>query len=84
MILHDWNDDGMRPHPRQPCGGRWAGRARVFTADYVVPGPEEPHFSKLFDIHMICWGTGRERDSSGVCRAYGGGRLALRRDASGT
>jgi hypothetical protein len=20
-----------------------------------------PHFSKLFDIHMMCWGTGQER-----------------------
>jgi hypothetical protein len=20
-----------------------------------------PHFAKLFDIHMMCWGTGRER-----------------------
>jgi hypothetical protein len=30
----------------------------------VVPGPEEPHFSKLFDIHMMCWGTGRERTTA--------------------
>ena len=20
-----------------------------------------PHFSKLFDVHMMCWGTGQER-----------------------
>jgi O-methyltransferase domain len=37
--------------------------ARVFIAEYVVPGPETPHFAKLFDIHMMCWGTGRERTS---------------------
>jgi len=35
--------------------------ARVFIAEYVVPGPETPHFSKFFDIHMMCWGPGRER-----------------------
>jgi hypothetical protein len=26
-----------------------------------VTEPGVPHFSKLFDIHMMCWGTGRER-----------------------
>jgi hypothetical protein len=24
-----------------------------------------PHFAKLFDIHMMCWGTGRERTEAG-------------------
>jgi len=28
---------------------------------HIVPGPAEPHFSKLLDIHMMCWGNGRER-----------------------
>jgi hypothetical protein len=27
----------------------------------MVPGPEKPHFSKLFDIHMMCASSGRER-----------------------
>jgi hypothetical protein len=27
----------------------------------VVPGPDTPHFSKLFDIHMIIMSTGKER-----------------------
>jgi hypothetical protein len=26
-----------------------------------VPEPDVPHFSKLFDIHMMCWGTSQER-----------------------
>jgi hypothetical protein len=29
--------------------------------EQVVPGPDTPHFAKLFDIHMLIWGTGRER-----------------------
>ena len=29
--------------------------------EHVVPGPENLHFSKLFDIHMMCALTGRER-----------------------
>jgi hypothetical protein len=27
----------------------------------VTPGPEKPHFSKLFDIHMMCVSSGKER-----------------------
>ena len=34
---------------------------RVFVVEHVVPGPETSHFSKLFDIHMMCALTGRER-----------------------
>ena len=26
-----------------------------------MPGPDMPHLFKLFDIHMMCWGTDRER-----------------------
>lgn len=60
MILHDWNDDECvailsnirRAAPRD---------ARVFVIEHVVPGPETPHLAKLFDLHMMCWGAGRER-----------------------
>lgn len=60
MILHDWDDDECvqilsNAHKSAPAGGA------VFVIEHVVPGPETPHFSKLFDIHMMCWGTGRER-----------------------
>ena len=59
-IIHDWNDDECvrifsnirRAAPRD---------ARIFIAEYIVTDPETPHFAKLFDIHMMCWGTGRER-----------------------
>ncbi len=65
-ILHDWNDDECvrilaNIHTAAPP------EARVFVAEYVVPGPETPHFSKLFDIHMMCGCTGRERTE----REYG-------------
>jgi hypothetical protein len=60
MILHDWNDKEclkillniQRAAPTQ---------ARLFIVEHVVPGPETPHFSKLFDIHMLCALTGKER-----------------------
>ncbi|MEM1168531.1 MAG: methyltransferase [Cyanobacteria bacterium P01_H01_bin.35] len=60
MILHDWNDEEcvhILDYQRKatPSGGR------VFIAEHIIPDPSTPHFAKLFDIHMMCWGTGRER-----------------------
>jgi O-methyltransferase domain/Dimerisation domain len=34
---------------------------RVLIMEEVIPGPDTPHFSKLFDIHMIIMSTGKER-----------------------
>ena len=60
LILHDWNDDEcvqiletIRRNAETP--------ARVFIVEHLITEPDTPHFSKLFDIHMMCWGTGRER-----------------------
>ena len=60
MVLHDWDDAECvqiltHTHRAASSGGA------VFIIEHVVPGAETPHFSKLFDIHMMCWGTGRER-----------------------
>jgi hypothetical protein len=60
MILHDWSDDECvkilsNIQKASPAGGR------VLVIEHVVPSPETPHFSKLFDIHMMCALTGRER-----------------------
>jgi hypothetical protein len=60
MILHDWDDKEclkilsniQRAAPTD---------ARLFIVEHVIPGPETPHFSKLFDIHMLCALTGKER-----------------------
>ena len=43
------------------------GRGRTGTGfhfEHVVPEHNVAHFSKLFDIHMMCWGTGQERTES--------------------
>lgn len=61
-ILHDWNDEECVQILSNMH--RAAARdAKVFIAEYIVPDPATPHFAKLFDIHMMCWGTGRERTS---------------------
>ncbi len=59
-ILHDWNDaDSERILSNIHKAA--APNARVFVAEYVVPGPDTPHFAKLFDIHMMCATGGQER-----------------------
>jgi hypothetical protein len=67
MILHDWNDtecimilSNIRKAATAP--------ARVLIVEHIVPAPEVPHFSKLFDVHMMCWGTGQERTEAQYVR----------------
>jgi hypothetical protein len=60
MILHDWNDDECvrilrNVHRRAVPAGR------VFIIEHVIPDNGTPDYAALFDMHMMCWGTGRER-----------------------
>jgi hypothetical protein len=59
-IIHDWSDE-QSVDILSNIHKSSERDARLFIAEYIVPGPAVPHFSKLFDIHMMCWGTGRER-----------------------
>lgn len=59
-VIHDWSDEESKLilsniHRAAPRDGK------VFIIEAVVPGPDTPHFSKLFDIHMMIALTGRER-----------------------
>jgi O-methyltransferase domain/Dimerisation domain len=67
LILHDWNDDEcieILSNIREAA----TGRAHVFIAEHVVSGPNIAHFSKLYDIHMMCWGSGQERTEAEYLR----------------
>jgi hypothetical protein len=59
-ILHDWNDDECVRILANAARASAAG-ARMFIAEYVVPGPGQADFSKLFDVHMMVALTRRER-----------------------
>lgn len=60
MILHDWNDEEcIKILTNLRESSTEAGR--IFIVEHIVQGPHDPHFSKLYDIHMMCWGSGRER-----------------------
>jgi len=59
-VIHDWNDAECIQilstiHRAAPRNGK------VLIVEAVVPGPDTPHFSKLFDIHMLIAVTRRER-----------------------
>ena len=60
MILHDWSD--------QECVKILSNiytsspeHAKVLIAEHLIPSPETPHFSKLFNMPMMCIATGKER-----------------------
>jgi len=66
LILHDWADEDAL---RILAAARKSApvRGRIFVIEHVVPGPaglNDPHFAKLYDIHMMCWGPGRERTAA--------------------
>jgi hypothetical protein len=60
LILHDWNDDECI-RILENIHRASDENARVIIVEHLITDPDTPHFSKLFDIHMMCWGTGRER-----------------------
>src|SRR6476660_3123345 len=62
-ILHNWSDDEcIRILANLRCGV--TGPGRMFIVEFIVPGPRQQHFAKLFDVHMMCWGPGRERTAA--------------------
>ena len=65
MILHDWDDKEclkiLSQIQSKSSSLDTTNSTRLFIIEHLVPGPEMPHFSKLFDIHMMCALTGKER-----------------------
>lgn len=60
MILHDWNDDECKKILSNIHKSA-SDKSTIFIVEHLVPDATTPHFSKLFDIHMMCATTGRER-----------------------
>ncbi|HKQ27886.1 MAG TPA: methyltransferase, partial [Burkholderiales bacterium] len=67
MILHDWNDEECGRILRNIARAARPG-ARLFIVEHIIPEADTPHFAKLFDLHMMCWGTGRERTAEEYAR----------------
>jgi len=59
-ILYDWNDEEciriLSNIQKVSTNG-----SRIFIAEQIILEQEKSHFSKLFDIHMLCALSERER-----------------------
>jgi hypothetical protein len=58
MILHDWNDREC-VHILKNIYDRAPAAGHVFIIEHIIS--ESSYFASLFDIHMMVWGSGRER-----------------------
>lgn len=69
VILHGWNvDEWVQILQKQHQAAKLGGR--VSLLEHVIPDPAPPQFSRLIDIKMMCWGTGRENARSRKMRLY--------------
>lgn len=59
-ILHDWNDEEC-VKILSTIRAAAPNDARLFNCELVVPGSDEPHFAKVFDVNMMVMTEGRER-----------------------
>ena len=60
MILHDWNDDEC-VQILWNMNRRASPAGRAFIVEHVIAASGHSDFASLFDMHMMCWGIGRER-----------------------
>jgi predicted transcriptional regulator len=60
MILHDWDDEECIKILSNIHKSA-SDKSKVFIIEHIVSNPGIPHFSKLFDVHMMCATSGRER-----------------------
>ena len=60
MILHDWGDEDCIKILKN-IKKNANSDARLFIVEHIVPESEEAHFSKFYDMHMMCWGGDQER-----------------------
>src|SRR5262249_38657127 len=63
QILHDWDDERAAAILTN-CRRSIADDGRLLVHDAVVPSGPEPHYRKLFDLHMLVLLGGKERTSN--------------------
>jgi hypothetical protein len=59
-IIHDWSDDECVTILKH-CHDAMLANGKVLIVEMVVPGPNVPAISKLLDLEMLLFLTGRER-----------------------
>jgi O-methyltransferase domain/Dimerisation domain len=59
-IIHDWSDDECVTILRH-CHNAMLSNGKVLIVEMVIPDPNVPGISKLLDLQMLLFLTGRER-----------------------
>lgn len=59
-IIHDWSDDECVTILRH-CHSAMSPGGKILIVEMVIPGPNVPSISKLLDLEMLLFLTGRER-----------------------
>ncbi len=59
-IIHDWSDEESRTILKR-IREKIPAHGKLLLLESVVPGPNEPHFSKFLDLEMLVVTTGKER-----------------------
>jgi len=76
QILHDW-DDADATRILQTCRHAAADHSRLVAVEQIVPHGNDPHPSKLLDLHMLVVLGGRQRTEEEFRRLLADGGFEL-------
>lgn len=66
-IIHDW-DDAECEQILKAIRRAAHGNSKLIICEMVIPEHGQSHFSKIFDIHMLCATNGRQRTVAEISR----------------
>ena len=78
FIIHDW-DDERSVAILKSIHRAMADNGKLLLVESVVPSSNEPHFSKLMDIHMLIMTGGRERTEADYAALFARAGFTLTR-----
>jgi len=61
LILQDWDDGACVQILRNLHRRAVTPGGRLFIIEHIIPDTGTPDFAAMYDMHMMCWGAGRER-----------------------
>jgi predicted O-methyltransferase YrrM len=82
QVLHDW-DDADSTRILRACRAAIADGSRLVVLEQIVPDGNEPHPSKLLDLHMLVVVGGRERSEAEFRDLLAAGGFRLQRIIEG-
>jgi hypothetical protein len=75
-VIHDWSNEGAKRILKN-CRNAMLPNGKVLVVECIVPGGNEPSFSKLLDLNMMVMTGGRERTEREFCELFDAAGLSL-------